>query len=400
MEGSDLGQHLATSPLSSSTAVCLREVSMRSRLLTLALGLALGASPLIADGAPLIIHESADLGPSGTGGGVTISLNQFVGTSFSIAEAVRVTTIGGDMGTSPGGVIFGAIVPVPSAGAVPSVAPLEIESIALAHTVFSAAAGHPTTMDFRTPLAVDLAPGNYALIFGSGLFGANGQGFLGTNNIPFPDSVAFTTDNAPPPPGFPLGRWNSGFFGTNLRLVVEGKVLRRLTSLAPSILWIGLKNSDDQGTQFDLRTEVSINDELVSYGITRCITGVTRTPSKAKTITVPFGPITDLALEPGDTLSFTVLTRIGTSSDDAKCPGHSNAVGLRLYYDSIRYPARFGAELVPDPLADFFLHSDTFLDDVAPTARIPNFQDSPSLTFSGGNPWREIGTWNMSLSDP
>jgi hypothetical protein len=52
-------------------------------------------------------------------------------------------------------------------------------------------------------------------------------------------------------------------------------------SLAPATLWISLKNSDDQGTQFDLRTEVYINKTLVSVGITRCITGVTRNPTKA-----------------------------------------------------------------------------------------------------------------------
>jgi hypothetical protein len=128
------------------------------------------------------------------------------------------------MGTSPSGTIFGTIVPVPTPGAFPAVAPLEIESIALAHTVFSAAAGHPTTIDFRTPLAVELVPGDYALIFGSGLFGASGQGFMGTNNIPLPSSVTFTTDNAPPPQGFPLGRWNGPFIGDSLRLVVEGEI--------------------------------------------------------------------------------------------------------------------------------------------------------------------------------
>lgn len=29
--------------------------------------------------------------------------------------------------------------------------------------------------------------------------------------------------------------------------------------------------------------------------------------------------------------------------------GHSNAVGLRLYYDSTSRPSRFGIEIFPDP---------------------------------------------------
>ena len=61
------------------------------------------------------------------------------------------------------------------------------------------------------------------------------------------------------------------------------------------MLWIGLKNSDDQGTQFDLRAEVFIEDaygfRLVAVGETRCITGVTRNPNKAKEVTVTFDPI-------------------------------------------------------------------------------------------------------------
>jgi hypothetical protein len=170
-----------------------------------------------------------------------------------------------------------------------------------------------------------------------------------------------------------------------------------LASLTPAVLWLGLKNSDDQGTKFDLRTEVYINDTLVADGIARCIQGVTRNPSRAKEVTVPFGPITNGALEPGDLLSLTVLTRIGTNSDDSKCPGHNNAVGLRLYYDAVSRPSRVGAELAPEPLTDLFLHADALLDASAPTATAVQFQDSLSLNFSGGNPWQAIGTWSLAI---
>jgi len=170
-------------------------------------------------------------------------------------------------------------------------------------------------------------------------------------------------------------------------------------TLSPAILWLGLKNSDDQGTSFDLKTEVYINDTLISDGITRCITGVTRNPSRAKEIAVPFGPTTDSGVEASDLLSLKVLTRIGTNPNDSKCPGHNNAVGLRLYYDAVNRPSRFGAEIAPYPLTDLFLHTDgtKFLDDMAPTGTTTKFQDSSSLNFSGGNPWKEIGTWIMTI---
>ena len=49
-----------------------------------------------------------------------------------------------------------------------------------------------------------------------------------------------------------------------------------LTAASPAHLWIGLKNGDDQGTQFDLKVELSKNGTVVASGLQRCITGVTR----------------------------------------------------------------------------------------------------------------------------
>jgi len=115
--------------------------------------------------------------------------------------------------------------------------------------------------------------------------------------------------------------------------------------------WVGLKNSDDQGTQFDLRTEVYKNSMLVASGTTQCITGVTRNPNLAKEVTVDFDPLAPVLLAPGDVLSLQVLTRIGTNPDGSKCPGpggsHSNAVGLRLYFDAVSRPSRFDATFAP-----------------------------------------------------
>lgn len=171
----------------------------------------------------------------------------------------------------------------------------------------------------------------------------------------------------------------------------------------PANLWVGLKNSDDQGTQFDLRTELYINETLVAEGETLCISGLTRNPSYAKEVTVPFGPVSNGDSDLGDTLSLRALTRIGTNPDGSKCSGpggsHNNARGLRLYYDSPTRASGFAAEVSPDPLKDFFLHSsgtNYFLDDVSPTAAV-KYKDSSGINFNNGNPWVEIGTWNMTL---
>jgi hypothetical protein len=176
-----------------------------------------------------------------------------------------------------------------------------------------------------------------------------------------------------------------------------------LASLGPVTLWIGLKNSDDQGTSFDLRAEVYLKDEsnntLVASGQTLCIAGVTRNPEKAKEAIIPFDLFPAVDVASGDTLSLKVLVRIGTNTDGTKCRGHSNAVGLRLYYDAINRPSRFGAEIAPDPLEDLFLHSGSsdFLDATAPIGTTAKFMDSPGLNFKNGNFWQVIGIWSMIL---
>lgn len=174
---------------------------------------------------------------------------------------------------------------------------------------------------------------------------------------------------------------------------------KSISNTSPAGLWLGLKNSDDQGTQFDLRAKIYINGILITSGQTLCITGVTRNASLAKEVAVPFNAVTNGVYNPGDILSLKVLTRIGTTPDGQKCSGHSSAVGLRMYYDSADRPSGFGAQVAPDPMKDLFLHStgtSYYFDTVTPTG-IAKYRDSASVNYSSGNPWKEIGTWTMTL---
>ena len=99
--------------------------------------------------------------------------------------------------------------------------------------------------------------------------------------------------------------------------------------------WVGLKNSDDQGTYFDIRAELLKNGTPVASGETQNVQGITRNPDKAKEVAVAFGTVSDPALNPGDVLSLKILTKVTATG------GHSSAVGLRLYYDSVTRPSRF-----------------------------------------------------------
>jgi hypothetical protein len=165
-------------------------------------------------------------------------------------------------------------------------------------------------------------------------------------------------------------------------------------------LWLGLKNSDDQGTQFDVRASLRVNASLVAEGLARCVVGLTRNPSLAKEVAVPFGSSSIGPLGAGDVVTLTVSVRIGTNPDGSKCPGHSNAVGLRLYYDSTSRRSGFSTELPPDPFAAYFLHSSgptLSFDDVAPTSTLAKQRDSTSIKFAGGNVWKDVGTWSLTV---
>jgi hypothetical protein len=118
----------------------------------------------------------------------------------------------------------------------------------------------------------------------------------------------------------------------------------QLTTLSDLHVWLGLKNSDDQGTRFDLRAEIYKNGVLVTSGETYCIQNITRNANQAQEVALPFGGFDSIAFDgTTDALSLKILTRIGTDGAGAFCGGHSNAVGLRLYFDATNRAAIFGA---------------------------------------------------------
>jgi hypothetical protein len=115
----------------------------------------------------------------------------------------------------------------------------------------------------------------------------------------------------------------------------------QLSSLSDLRVWIGLKNSDNQGTYFDLKAEVRKNGSVIASGETKDIQGVTRNPSLAKEVAVAFGAISNNQFSTSDVLSIRILTKVADSG------GHNNAVGLRMYYDAVSRQSRFGATFGP-----------------------------------------------------
>jgi hypothetical protein len=164
--------------------------------------------------------------------------------------------------------------------------------------------------------------------------------------------------------------------------------------------WIGLKNSDDQGTRFDLGAALYVNDVQVAEGETLCIVGITRSPAKALEVSVPLSVDSGQTMVPGDVLSLKLSARVGTNPDGTKCPGHNNAVGLRLYYGALSTPSRLGTTTSGGEGADQYLQSlggTLVLQDVPPGGGQARTKDSGPVNFAGGNPWAVIGVWSRVM---
>ena len=158
--------------------------------------------------------------------------------------------------------------------------------------------------------------------------------------------------------------------------------------------WLGLKNSDDQGTNVDLRVEIYRNGVLVTTGLTRCITGLTRNTELESVVALSSSTL----LNAGDVLSVKAAARIGTNPNGTKCAGHNNATGVRLSYDTTTRASKIVVTLAGSPGSYFLRKSGAFdvLSTTAPTGSGLVFKDSAGLNFSGGNVWKDIGTWSMT----
>ncbi len=142
--------------------------------------LALATTMLCAAGAHAaepVLYQSAALVAFGADepGDYYIDAGRGIGSAFQLTQAADVSAIGGYFSMYSDGAIFGAIVPLASLTSLPS-AP--VDANAIAHVVFT-----PDGSDQTVALSAHLAPGYYGVVFGSGLFGANGTSGLVSSQL-------------------------------------------------------------------------------------------------------------------------------------------------------------------------------------------------------------------------
>jgi hypothetical protein len=162
------------------------------------------------------------LGATGQFGGNSVTAVQFVGWRFQIDAPLTVDQVGGHMlGAFDSGGIFAALVSLSSIGAFPTGAPFTAGEV-IATTTFEPPV---PSEDVRTPLSATLAPGSYALVFGSGLFGATSEGAIvnsfDQDDIPPTTIASFIYWGIADPSEPPLWRTN---LASHMHVVIEGHV--------------------------------------------------------------------------------------------------------------------------------------------------------------------------------
>lgn len=135
------------------------------------------AMPVCASHAGTIVETgTAEAGDQGDY--VISNTNRVFGATFEISAPTELTSVGFGYGRYGGGTIFAAIVPVDPATGFPLADYNNLAATSLVSTLLNVPAVFDTALtgDVLAPLSYKLDPGTYAVVFGSGQFGATGVG--------------------------------------------------------------------------------------------------------------------------------------------------------------------------------------------------------------------------------
>jgi hypothetical protein len=158
----------------------------------------------------------------------------------------------------------------------------------------------------------------------------------------------------------------------------------KLTALSPADVWIGLKNSDDVGTNFDLKAEVFRNGTLIGSGETDNVSGGSSGFNNAKdrAIALALSSTTDPICS-GDTLSIRLSVRVTLVG------GHTSGTA-RLWYNDSAADSHFDAT-IGGVNSNFYLLNGFVLGTSPGTG--PKLTIDVFVSRTGGNPFKPFGTW-------
>jgi hypothetical protein len=170
------------------------------------------------------------------------------------------------------------------------------------------------------------------------------------------------------------------------QLVVQNPV-SQLSALTPAKVWVGLKNSDDVGTKFDLLAEVYRDETLVTTGHLDNVPGGSSGFTNAKLHTIPFDAFAPVAVPSGSQLKIRLYVRNA-------CVGPTHNSGTaRLWYNDSAADSRFGAT-VGGSSVDYHLLSGQLLGSAAgpgPKKTVDVAAGAPCSAF------KTFGTWTVTV---
>jgi dipeptidyl aminopeptidase/acylaminoacyl peptidase len=159
-----------------------------------------------------------------------------------------------------------------------------------------------------------------------------------------------------------------------------------LTAISPAKIWVGLKNSDDVGTKFDLRAEVYKDNTLVSSGQVNSVSGGSSGFNNAKLDAIAFDPFVPVVFTPGSQLKLKLYVR-----NTCTGPTHNSGTA-RLWFNDSAANSRFDAT-IGGSTSDYFL-LDNFLlgTSVGPGPK-------KTIDVAAGakcSPFKSFGTWTLT----
>lgn len=161
----------------------------------------------------------------------------------------------------------------------------------------------------------------------------------------------------------------------------------QLTVLSPAMVWLGLKNSDDVGTKFDLLAEVLKNGSVVGSGQLNDVPGGSSGFNNAVSRTINLVLSAPVDACAGDTLSFRLSVRIAPTS------GHRSGTA-RLWFNDATANSRFGISIGGDTRS-YYLTG--LLLSAVPGSGPRTTSDVLVDRAVGGNPFKTFGTWSVSF---
>jgi hypothetical protein len=162
-------------------------------------------------------------------------------------------------------------------------------------------------------------------------------------------------------------------------------VVPALTTLGPARVWIGLKNSDDVGTKFDLLAEILQNGTLVGSGQLNSVPGGSSGFNNANLFSIPLNLFSPVEWPQNSLLSVRLSVR-------NTCYGHTHNSGTaRLWYNDTAANSSFNTTIAGSNWIYYLLNGFVLGNSPGPGPR--KYVDIQA--GSPCSPFKLFGTWSI-----